>query len=431
MGDVRNSGSRGGRVEGLLREAAPRVLAAVARRFGDFADAEDAVQEATVEAAQQWPTQGPPENPTGWLVHVASRRMVDRIRSEGARREREEAVAAEATVAAMPEPQGGGEADDTLTLIFMCCHPALSPASAIALTLRAVAGLSTAEIASAFLVPEATMGQRISRAKATVKASGEPFAMPAAEEQAQRLRAVLRVVYLIFNEGYAASGGAELARQELSAEAIRLARILRLALPQDPEVTGLLALMLLTDARRPARSDARGELVPLEEQDRGLWDRSLIAEGRALLAEALGRGAVGEYQLQAAIAAEHAKAARPEETDWPEILALYGLLEKVTGNPMVALNRAIAAARVEGPEAGLKLLAGLDEQLGEHHRLHATRAHLLEEAGAAGDAIASYERAAALTNSLPERNYLTKRAARLNASASPSSSARGGRRRRR
>jgi RNA polymerase sigma factor (sigma-70 family) len=399
-------------IEGLLRESAPRALAAVARRFGDFAAAEDAVQEAMIDAARQWPAQGLPESPTGWLVHVASRRMTDRIRSEAARRDREQAVAEEdATTAA---PAEGREADNSLLLMFMCCHPALTAASAIALTLRAVAGLTTAEIAAAFLVPELTMAQRISRAKKTIKDSGEPFAVPAVEEREQRLRSVLRVIYLIFNEGYAVSAGAELARADLAAEAIRLGRIVHLAAPEDPESTGLLALMLLTEARRPARTDERGELVPLEEQDRSLWDRELIAEGRDLLAAALARGAVGEYQLQAAIAAEHARALGPEQTDWREILALYGLLERVTGSPMVALNRAIAAAMVDGPEAGLALLDELDAKLGDHHRLHSTRAHLLEEAGDRRAAAAEYERAAELTRSIPERNYLTKRAARLN-----------------
>ena len=401
-------------MEGLLRDSAPRALAAVARRFGDFADAEDAVQEAMIDAARQWPAQGLPENPTGWLVHVASRRMTDRIRSEAARRDREETVAGEVPVPAAGLE--GNQADDTLLLLFMCCHPALTPASAIALSLRAVAGLCTAEIAAAFLVPELTMAQRISRAKKTIKHSGEPFAMPATEERPQRLRSVLRVIYLIFNEGYTVSSGAELARADLAAEAIRLGRIVRHAAPSEPEVTGLLALMLLTEARRPARTDERGELVPLEEQDRSLWDRELIAEGRSLLGEALAGGAVGEYQLQAAIAAEHAKTRRPEETNWGEILALYGLLERVTGNPVVALNRAIAAAMVEGPQAGLALLDELDANLGGHHRLHSTRAHLLEEAGDRRAAVAEYERAAELTKSVPERNYLTKRAARLNAS---------------
>jgi RNA polymerase sigma factor (sigma-70 family) len=403
-------------IEGLLRESAPRALAAVARRFGDFADAEDAVQEATIDAARQWPAQGLPENPTGWLIHVASRRMVDRIRSETARREREDAVAAGEPSLPPAAPDEAREADDTLLLMFMCCHPALTRASAIALTLRAVAGLTTAEIAAAFLVPEQTMAQRISRAKKTIKESGEPFGMPAAEERAERLRSVLRVIYLIFNEGYAVSAGGELARADLAAEAIRLGRIVRLAAPAEPEVTGLLALMLLTEARRPARTDAGGELIPLEQQDRSLWDRELIAEGQALLAEAFTRGAVGEYQLQAAIAAEHAKARRPAQTNWREVLALYGLLEQVTGNPMVALNRAIAAAMVDGPEAGLALLAELDDTLDDHHRLHSTRAHLLEDAGERRAAATEFERAAELTKNVPERNYLTKQAARLNRS---------------
>jgi RNA polymerase sigma factor (sigma-70 family) len=401
-------------IEGLLRESAPQALASVARRFGDFADAEDAVQEAMIDAARQWPAQGLPENPGGWLINVASRRMIDRIRNETARREREDAVAAGQPPIPALAAEEGREADDTLLLMFMSCHPALTPASAIALTLRAVAGLSTAEIAAAFLVPEQTMGQRIARAKKTIKDSGEPFAMPAAAEQAERLRSVLRVIYLIFNEGYAVSSGEELGRPDLAAEAIRLGRIVHLAAPAEPEVEGLLALMLLTEARRPARADEGGELVPLEEQDRSRWDRDLIGEGRALLGEALSRGAVGEYQLQAAIAAEHAKALRPQQTNWGEILALYGLLEQVTGNPMVALNRAIAMSRVEGPAAALALINELDRKLGDHHRLHSTRAHLLEEAGGEEAAGAAYERAAALTKSLPERNYLTKRAARLN-----------------
>jgi RNA polymerase sigma factor (sigma-70 family) len=399
---------RPGEIEDLLREAAPRVLAAVVRRFGDFSDSEDAVQEAMIAAAAQWPVQGMPENPVGWLIHVASRRMTDRIRSETARRGREETVADRAG----PEPLSGH--DDTLVLMFMCCHPALTPPSAIALTLRAVAGLTTAEIANAFLVPEATMAQRISRAKQSVKASPEPFRMPAGDEWPERLRSVLRTVYLIFNEGYVTSGGSELARAELAAEAIRLARIVRVALPDDPEVAGLLALMLLTDARRPARTDESGGLIPLEEQDRTLWDREAIGEGVALLAEAIEAGAVGEYQLQAAIAAEHAKAGRAEDTDWREILGLYGLLERMTGNPMVALNRAIAAAMVDGPEAGLTLLADLDERLKGHHRLHATRAHLLEMSGDLDGAVAEYRVAAGRTSSLPEQRYLTTQAARLN-----------------
>jgi RNA polymerase sigma factor (sigma-70 family) len=395
--------------EGLLREAAPQALAAVVRRFGDFGDSEDAVQEAMVAASTQWPAQGTPENPVGWLIHVASRRMTDHIRSETARRGREDRTAAGR---AGPEPASGN--DDTLVLMFMCCHPALTPASAIALTLRAVAGLTTAEIGNAFLVPETTMAQRISRAKQSIEASPEPFRMPAEEERPQRLRSVLRVIYLIFNEGYLTSSGPALARAELAAEAIRLARIARLALPGDPEVAGLLALMLLTDARRPARTRAGGELIPLAKQDRALWDQGAIGEGVALLADAVGKGAVGEYQLQAAIAAEHARAVRAEDTDWRQILGLYSLLERMSGNPMVALNRAIAAAMVDGPEAGLALVEDLDEQLDGHHRLHATRAHLLEMSGDMDGAIAEYRVAASRTNSLPEQHYLTKQAARLN-----------------
>ncbi len=400
---------RAAATEDLLREAAPRVLAAVVRRFGDFSDSEDAVQEAMIAASTQWPAQGTPESPVGWLIHVASRRMTDRIRSETARRGREELSGADPAEAEAPPAN-----DDTLALMFMCCHPALTPASAIALTLRAVAGLTTAEIGNAFLVPEATMAQRISRAKQSVKASAEPFGVPAEDERPERLRSVLRVVYLIFNEGYLPSSGPDLARTELSAEAIRLARIVRLTLPEDPEVTGLLALMLLTDSRRAARAQPNGELIPLEEQDRMLWDRAAIDEGVALLADALGKGAVGEYQLQAAIAAEHATAARAEDTDWREILGLYGLLERMTGNPMVALNRAIAVAMVDGPQAGLSLLENLDERLEGHHRLHATRAHLLEMSGDTEGAIAEYRIAANRTNSLPEQHYLTTRAARLN-----------------
>jgi RNA polymerase sigma factor (sigma-70 family) len=402
--------SRPARIEDLLRDAAPQVLAAVVRRFGNFADSEDAVQEALVAAAAQWPAQGRPESPVGWLVHVASRRMTDRLRSDEARRDREEAVAAqEPRPGAPPAP----DHDDTLALMFMCCHPALTPASAIALTLRAIGGLTTAEIGRAFLVPEATMAQRISRAKATVKSSGAPFQMPAGAEWAERLRSVLHVLYLIFNEGYVASGGAELARGELSGEAIRLTRIVRLALPDDPEVAGLLALMLLTEARRPARTDAGGGLIPLAEQDRSLWDRDLIAEGDALIDAAFARGSVGEYQLQAAIAALHDQARDTDDTDWREILGLYGLLERMTANPMVALNRAIAAAMADGPAAGLALLKPLEEPLAGNHRLQATRGHLLEMAGDLDAAIADYRAAAGRTTSLPEQHYLLTQAARL------------------
>ncbi|MBS1882036.1 MAG: RNA polymerase sigma factor [Actinobacteria bacterium] len=396
-----------GEVEGLLREAAPRVLAAVVRRFGDFAGSEDAVQEAMIDAVEQWPTKGLPENPTGWLIAVASRRMTDRIRADSARRAREDRLAAE------PRPGPTTAADDSLALIFMCCRPELSPASAIALTLRAVAGLTTAQIAAAFLVPETTMGRRIARAKKAVEAAGEPFGLPAPAQRAERLRAALGVLYLIFNEGYAASEGPDLARVELSAEAIRLTRIARLALPEEPEVGGLLALMLLTDARRVARTDADGELVPLDQQDRSLWDAATIAEGDRLLTAAIAAGAVGPYQLQAAIAAAHDRARRAEDTDWAEILTLYGLLERVAPGPMVALNRAVAAAMANGPAAGLELLAEVEPRLEGHHRVHAVRAHLLELAGDGPGAHAEYARAAELTASLPEQRYLTRRAARL------------------
>jgi predicted RNA polymerase sigma factor len=337
--------------------------------------------------------------------------MIDQRRSEASRADRE-------ILAALREPPPTPAADapvedDTLIVLFMCCHPALTPPSAIALTLRAVGGLTTAQVARAFLVPEATMAQRISRAKATIKASGVPFAMPSADEQAGRLRSVLHVLYLIFNEGYATSAGPELQQVELSAEAIRLARILHGALPDDPEVGGLLALMLLTDARRQARTDANGEPIALPDQDRGIWDQSLIAEGVALLDAAIARGRVGEYQIQAAIAAIHDRSPRPEDTDWPQILALYGLLEQVTGSPVVTLNRAVAAAMVHGPEAGLAVVDGVAGRLTGSHRVDVVRAHLLEMAGDDAAAVAHYQRAAAQATNLSEQRYLATRAARL------------------
>ncbi|HXH05247.1 MAG TPA: sigma-70 family RNA polymerase sigma factor [Vicinamibacterales bacterium] len=405
----------------LLRELGPQVLGAVARRHGDFAAAEDAVQEALIAAAAQWPAAGIPARPRGWLYHVALRRLTDRLRSEMARRRREDAVAseiwAEWAFVPPPEVEPGVEQDDTLVLLFMCCHPALTPASAIALTLRAVGGLTTAEIARAFLVPEATMAQRISRAKQSIRASGIPFAMPSDRERAERLAAVLHVLYLVFNEGYTSSAGPQLHRTDLSGEAIRLARLLHRLQPDDPEVAGLLALMLLTDARRAARTGPGGELIPLDEQDRTLWDRGLIAEGIALVSAALTKGPAGPYQLQAAIAAVHAEAACVEDTDWAQILALYGLLERMTDNPMVALNRAIAAAMVHGPAAGLEMLEALerDGRLAGHYRLDAVRGHLLERAGERERAIAHYRAAAERTASLPERNYLLAKAARLGA----------------
>jgi RNA polymerase sigma factor (sigma-70 family) len=400
------------RVEDLLRELAPHVLGAVARRYGDIDDAEDAVQEALLAAATQWPAEGVPDNPPGWLIAVAARRMTDRLRREEARRRREVVAAARESADPPPVP----ERDDSLTLLFLCCHPALTPASAIPLTLRAVGGLTTAEIARAFLVPEATMAQRISRAKQRIKESGAPFAMPAAGEWAERLRSVLHVLYLLFTEGYAASTGARVARGELSGEAIRLTRMVHGSLPDDPEVAGLLALMLLNEARRPARTGPDGELVPLAEQDRSRWDRALIAEGVTLVSTALPKGAVGEYQVQAAIAAVHDEAETAAETDWPQILALYGLLEQMSGNPIVTLNRAVAEAMVDGPTAGLALLECLDERLAGHHRLDAVRAHLLEMDGDQEAAIAHYRTAAGRTTSMAERDYLLMRAARLTAS---------------
>jgi RNA polymerase sigma factor (sigma-70 family) len=395
--------------EDLLRELAPRVLGALIRRYGDFADAEDAVQEALLAAATTWPAEGKPDNPLGWLIRVASRRLANQYRSDDARRRREE-LAASWSVAS-PDPPPGR--DDTLILMFLCCHPSLTPALAIPLTLRAVGGLTTREIATAFLVPEATMAQRISRAKAKIKASGERFTLPPPGQRPERLRLVLHVLYLLFNEGYTSSSGPDLARTDLSGEAIRLARGLQGAMPEDPEITGLLALMLLTDARRAARTGADGELIPLAEQDRTRWDRPGIIEGIGLITEALRRGRMGEYQVQAAIAALHDQAARHADTDWAEILSLYGLLESMTGNPMVRLNRAVAAAMARGPDAGLALLDGLSERLGDHHRLHSVRAHLLEQAGDTAAAIAEFRAAAARATNLREQQYLTTMAARL------------------
>ncbi len=399
----------GGAIEGLLRELAPQVLGAVVRRYGNFATAEDAVQEALLAAATQWPVEGEPDNPRSWLIRVASRRMVDQFRRDDARRTREDLAASWS----LTRPDPVSEQDDTVVLMTMCCHPSLSPALAIPLALRAVGGLTTREIAAAFLVPEATMGQRISRAKAKVKASDEPFGLPEPDERAERMRSVLHVLYLLFNEGYASSSGPDLSRTDLSGEAIRLARGVRAAVPEDPEVGGLLALMVLTDARRPARTRADGELVPLADQERTRWDRGLISEGVALITEALRQGQVGEYQVQAAIAALHDQAASYGDTDWSEILSLYGLLERMTGNPMVTLNKAVATAMVQGPGAGLALLDGLDERLGDHHRIHSVRAHLLEQAGDTDAAVAEFRAAARRTTNLREQHYLTTEAARL------------------
>ncbi len=407
--------SQGG-CEHLLRELAPQVLGAILRRFRDFSAAEDAVQEALLAGAVQWPREGLPENPRAWLIQVAARRMMDHIRQEVARRRRETEAAQEAdTVAPAFEIGSDRYQDDTLVLLFMCCHPALTVGSAIALTLRAVGGLTTAEIAKAFLVPEATMAQRISRAKQSIRASGVPFRMPSSGERAQRLRAVMHVLYLMFNEGYVASAGSQLQRPDLTSEAIRLTRILHHLAPEEVEVAGLLALMLLTDARRAARTGPAQALIPLSQQDRSLWDAGEISEGTALLTAALPKGSIGPYQLQAAISAVHSEAARAEETDWPQILVLYELLKRMSDNPVVMLNHAIAVAMVRGPAAGLELLDRLDRDgcLAGHHRLHAVRAHLLEMDGDTDGAVTHYSIAAGLTSSQPEQVYLLTQAARL------------------
>jgi RNA polymerase sigma factor (sigma-70 family) len=395
-------------LEDLLRECAPQALGVLVRRYGDFETAEDAVQEALLAAAQHWPADGVPDNPRAWLIQTAARRMIDEYRGEQARRHRQETAFRQD----VPAPEVTGR-DDTLMLLFMCCHPSLTGASAVALTLRAVGGLSTAEIARAFLVPEATMAQRISRAKQKVAAAGRRFVMPEGDERTERLQSVLKVLYLIFNEGYTSTAGEDLQRTDLSAEAIRLTRAVHAVVPDDPEVAGLLALMLLTDARRPARTGADGELVPLAEQDRTRWDRALIAEGVGLVVRAMSGGVVGEYQLQASIAAAHDAAARAEDTDWPQIVASYTLLERLSDSPMVVLNKAVATAMVDGPAAGLALLQPLDARIGGHHRLAAVRAHLYELLGDTERAVTYYRDAAARTTSLPEQHYLIRKAAAL------------------
>jgi RNA polymerase sigma factor (sigma-70 family) len=396
-------------VEDLLRRAAPQVLGVLVRRYGDFAAAEDAVQEALIAAAEHWSQDGVPEHPHAWLIRTATRKLVDEHRAAAARRRREENVALEPPAPPVPD------ADDTLRLLVLCCHPVLTPASAVALTLRAVGGLTTGEIASAFLVPEATMGTRISRAKAKVAEAGARFELPGPAERGRRVQEVLRVLYVMFTEAHTSSGGAGLHRVDLAAEAIRLTRLLRTALPDDPEVMGLLALQLLTDARRPARTGRDGELVPLAEQDRALWDRAAIVEGLRLAVAARRSGVVGEYQLQASIAAVHDAAPTAADTDWVQIRTLYELLERVTENPVVTLNRAVAVAMTDGPGAGLALLDELAPKLVGHHRLDAVRAHLLEETGDPEAAARHYTAAAARAVNLPEQRYLTMRAARLRA----------------
>jgi RNA polymerase sigma factor (sigma-70 family) len=394
-----------------VRELAPQVLGTLIRRYGQFDACEDAVQEALLAAAVQWTQKGLPENPRSWLVAVASRRLVDQWRSESARRRRE----ANAAVMDLSAKSQASDYDDTLTILFLCCHPSLSVPSQLALTLRAVGGLTTAEIASAFLVPEATMAQRISRAKERIRSSGLPFELPPKAERADRLRVVLHVLYLVFNEGYSTSSGPALQRADLTTEAIRLARMLHQLVPGDGEVVGLLALMLLTDARRAARTEADGSIVPLDEQNRDLWNNAQIQEGVALLESTLGKVAIGPYQLQAAIAALHDEAPTAKETDWPQILALYEVLEGVSPGPVVTLNRAVAVAMVNGPLAGLAVLGTLDadNRMTHNHRLEAVRGHLLEMAGDLVAARESYVRAAKMTASLPEQRYLTLQAARL------------------
>jgi RNA polymerase sigma factor (sigma-70 family) len=399
-------------LEGLLRELTPQALGAVARRYGDFSDAEDAVQEALLAASEQWRT-GLPDKPLGWLITAASRRLVDEYRRTDARRRREELAAS----LSLHQVETVPSADDSLVMLFLCCDDALPPTLAIPLTLRAVAGLSTRQIAAAYLVTEATMAQRISRAKAKLR--GRRFELPAASsaEKAARVRSVCEVLYLLFNEGYTSSSGPDLARVDLSAEAIRLARLLLGQLPDEPEVAGLLALMLLTDARRAARTSADGALVPLAEQDRSRWDRELIGEGIALLNTTLAAGRIGEYQLLACIAALHDEAQSHQATRWEEIATAYARLEALTGNPMVRLNRAVAVAMVDGPAAGLALLDGLD--LRDSHRLYAVRAHLLEQSGDLAGAVTDYAAAAARTANAREREYLLERAARARPGAEP------------
>ena len=399
------------RTEDLLRELAPQVLGRLVRRHGQFDACEDAVQEALLAAARQWPEQGVPDDPRSWLVTVASRRLVDLWRSESARQRREEVAGALDPLS----PAQSSDQDDTLRLLFLCCHPSLSVSSQLALTLRAVGGLTTAEIARAFLVPETTMAQRISRAKQSIKAAGLTFALPVESERPDRLRVVLHVLYLVFNEGYTASSGAALHRSDLTNEAVRLARLLHQLVPQEAEAAALLALLLLTDARRASRTHADGSVVPLAEQRRDLWNKTQIDEGIALITRTLGTTRIGPYQLQAAIAAVHDEAPSDDETDWPQILALYEVLERVSPGPIVTLNRAVALARVDGPWAGLALLGTLDgdDRMAHTHRLDAVRAHLLELAGDPAAARESYLRAARATASLPEQRYLALHAARL------------------
>jgi RNA polymerase sigma factor (sigma-70 family) len=409
--------------EDLLRELAPQVLGALLRRYGRFDECEDAVQEALLAAVVQWPDAGVPANPRSWLITVATRRLVDKWRADSARRNREVTAAlmtpSHRTAAPAADSDEVAADDDTLTLLILCCHPDLPEVSRIALTLRAVGGLTTAEVARAFLVSEPTMAQRISRAKQQLRAAGARFEEPPLVDSARG--DVLHVLYLIFNEGYTATSGPGLHRVELTAEAIRLTRAIYRLLPDDGEVAGLLALMLLTDARRPARCGPDGSVIPLEEQDRSLWDTNAIGEGISLIRRSLTAAKLGPYQLQAAIAAVHAEAQQASDTDWRQILALYQVLERFTPTPVVRLNRAVATAMVHGPQAGLDLLASVesDSRTATHHRLAAVRAHMLEMAGDLEAAQRDYLLAARQTMSLPERRYLELRAARAGVGRRP------------
>lgn len=400
----------------VLRHAAPHVLGALVRRSGDFETCEDAVQEAMLAAHSSWPTRGIPQDPTAWLITVAHRRLIDQLRSDLARVRREtQDMELSLRELEMADPGVSANRDDALNLLFLCCHPALTPISQVALTLRAVAGLTTAQIARAFLVSEANMTQRITRAKHKIRQSGRPFRMPPTAERHDRLRAVQHVLYLVFNEGYLTSSGPRLQRAELVTEGIRLARLLAALVPDDGESAGLLALMLLLDSRRAARTRADGTLIALTEQDRKLWDRAFVDEGIALITDSLARLPLGPYQVQAAIAALHAEAPTAPETDWAQIVALYEVLEAIAPNPMASLGQAVAHAMLQGPDAGLAKLALLDDddRLIVHHRLHAVRAHLLELLGNDEIARCGYLTAAELTNSETERTYLRDRAARI------------------
>ncbi|HET8915743.1 MAG TPA: sigma-70 family RNA polymerase sigma factor [Propionibacteriaceae bacterium] len=396
-------------LEHLLRTEAPQVLGALVRRFGHFDIAEDAVQDALLAATQQWPNRGIPEHPRGWLIRVGYRRMVDQLRADQLRRRREYQLASQPAQASPDE----SAADDSLTLLFLCCHPILSPVSQVALTLRAVGGLTTTEIAHAYGVTEVAMGQRISRAKQQIRSTGGRFVLPSAEDRGNRLTAVLHVLYLIFNEGYAATAGEQLHRVDLTTEAIRLTRTLHRLLPDEPEVAGLLALMLLSDARRPARSTEAGDLVTMEHQRRELWDKALTAEGTVLITAVMRRRQVGPYQLQAAIAALHNGAPSYAETDWPQIAALYAWLEQLTPTPPVQLSRAVAVAMAYGPRRGIVLLDSIEDDSLIRQRERAVRAHLLELDGDTQRAAELFREAATLTDNLAERRYLESRAQHL------------------